>query len=224
MTTNLINKHGFGKHYNEPVWRPKRLMYGAAIPTSLRPWIFDTGSLTQRLTESCDGQFCVKLLAQYWARPMLNEAQRLNMPVKSMALIRQVHLLCNGVPWVFARTVIPPRTLTGPQRRLAYLGDKSLGAVLFADKSLTREELEIACIAKGQQIYTLAVRHLVEENHTLWGRRSVFSLHQHPLLVSEIFLPPIGAYRIHPHPGRIPTSKRHSGKRDLANTETAKQV
>lgn len=200
MSPVHLAKHSLGKHYNEPVWRPRRLLYGNNIPEQLRAWIFDTGSLTQRLIESCEGEFCVKLLSQYWARPMFNEAQRLGMPAKEVALIRQVHLLCEGVPWVFARTVIPPHTLTGPQRRLAYLGNKSLGAVLFANKSLTREELEIACIANGQQIYKLAVKHLNDETRNIWGRRSVFSLHNRPLLVSEIFLPPIGPYRHKPKP------------------------
>ena len=152
-----------GSHYNEPVWRPKRLQFGARIPEAVQPWIYDTGSLTQRLVESCHGDFCVTLLNQAWKRPMLNEAKRLGMPTNEFALVRQVHLKCDGQPWVFARTIIPPRTLIGPQRRLAYLGNKSLGAVLFANKSIKRDELEIACISRGQQIYSLATSHLEQE-------------------------------------------------------------
>jgi chorismate--pyruvate lyase len=185
----------FGKHHNEPVWRNRRRLIGAAIPVELSPWLFDSGSLTQRLIESCPGEFRVTLLSQGWGRPLLNEARRLGMRASQNALIRQVHLSCDGVPWVFARTVIPPRTLRGPQRRLAHLGNKSLGAVLFADKSMRRTELEIAAIAKGQQIYTLATQHMGAESRKIWGRRSVFSLHNHPLLVSEIFLPQLGPYR-----------------------------
>lgn len=185
----------FGKHYNEPLWRSRRLHYGTTIPEHLAPWLFDSGSLTQRLMESCHGTFSISVLRQGWGRPLLNEAQRLEMPVSEYALIRQVHLCCDGVPWVFARTVIPAKTLTGAQRRLAHLGTKSLGAVLFANRSMRRTQLELACIAKGQQIYTLATQHLPGESRKIWGRRSVFSLHQHSLLVSEIFLPQLGPYR-----------------------------
>lgn len=123
---------------------------------------------------------------------MLNEAQRLDMRPSSYAWIRQVHLLCGEQPWVFARTVIPPHTLRGKQRRLSRLGKKPLGAVLFADKSMRRTEMEIACILPGQQLYQLATHHMALTEHAIWGRRSVFFLNRNPLLVSEIFLPEIG--------------------------------
>lgn len=124
---------------------------------------------------------------------MLNEAKTLNMRVSSRALVREVHLLCDGKPWVFARTVIPPHTLKGKLRRLAKLGKKPLGAVLFADKSMHRAEMEIACIEPGQQLYQLATHHLQQPVQPIWGRRSVFYLNKHPLMVSEIFLPQIGS-------------------------------
>lgn len=185
----------FGKHHNEPLWRPRRLCYGTSIPEHLSAWLFDSGSLTQRLIESCPGPFSIRVLSQGWGRPLLNEAQRLGMRRAHYALIRQVHLCCDGIPWVFARTIIPARTLTGSHRRLAHLGSKSLGAVLFANHNLQRSEMELACIAKGQQIYTLATEHLPGEARNLWGRRSLFTLRKRALLVSEIFLPQTGPYR-----------------------------
>jgi len=123
---------------------------------------------------------------------MLNEAKTLGMRRSRRALVREVHLLCNDEPWVFARTVIPPHTLKGRLRRLAKLGKKPLGAVLFADKSMERLEMEIACIEPGQQLYQLATHHLAISSQPIWGRRSVFRLNNRPLIVSEIFLPQIG--------------------------------
>lgn len=179
------------------MWRPKQMLYGTSLPLKLKPWLLDTGSLTQRLITSCDGSFCVRVIRQHWASPLLNESRRLRMPRGKLALIREVHLLCDDQPWVFARTVIPAKTLRGPLRRLAHLQNKSLGAILFANKSIVRTGLEIAHIDKDQQIYKLATGHLALTSQPVWGRRSVFSLHHHPLLVSEIFLPQIGDYRGH---------------------------
>ncbi|WP_455201610.1 chorismate--pyruvate lyase family protein [Kaarinaea lacus] len=187
MTTTL-----FGKYQREPVWRPKRQVYNVGLEPKLSKWLFDNSSLTERLIHACSGSFCVQVLDQGWAHPMLNEAKILDMRPSSYAWVRQVHLLCDGRPWVFARTVIPPHTLRGKQRRLTRLGKKPLGAVLFADKSMQRTEMEIACIQKGQHIYRMATHHLEKVNQPVWGRRSVFFLNQHPLLVSEIFLPEIG--------------------------------
>ncbi|MGD8560787.1 MAG: chorismate lyase [Gammaproteobacteria bacterium] len=180
-------------HYQrEPVWRPKRQLYNINLAPSLANWLFDPASLTERIIEACDGRFSVRVLRQGWTFPMLNEARTLKMRRGSYALVRQVHLLCNDQPWVFARTVIPPKTLRGKQRRLARLGQKPLGALLFADKSMQRTEMEIARIQPGQQMYQLATYHQAQQQQPIWGRRSVFYLNHRPLLVSEIFLPTVG--------------------------------
>ena len=123
----------FGKYHREPIWRPKRQVHNIGLEPKLLKWLFDSSSLTERLIHACPGSFSVQVLKQGWGHPMLNEAQQLNMRISSYALVRQVHLLCDNQPWVFARTVIPPHTLRGKQRRLAKLGKKPLGAVLFAD-------------------------------------------------------------------------------------------
>ncbi|NOZ55090.1 MAG: chorismate lyase [Gammaproteobacteria bacterium] len=192
MTTSHLHKYR-----SEPVWRPQRQIYGTdLLPSSISTWLFDNSSLTKRLQEHCTHCFEVKVLQQTWAKPMLNEAQRLKMRKSSYAFVRQVQLLCDNTPVIFARTVIPPHTLRGKQRRLARLGKKPLGAVLFADKSMRRTEMEIAHIEPGQQLYRLATRHLSLAVQVLWARRSVFYLDKHPLLVCEIFLPDIASQTI----------------------------
>lgn len=188
-----MSKTQFGKYQREPIWRPKRQIFHADLDADLATWLFDPTSLTERLVSACSGSFSVHILSQGWSHAMLNEAKTLNMRISGRALVREVHLLCDNEPWVFARTVIPPHTLRGKQRRLAKLGKKPLGAVLFADKSMQRTEMEIACIQPGQQLYQLATHHLSHCEQPIWGRRSVFFLNKHPLMVSEIFLPHIGS-------------------------------
>ena len=122
---------------------------------------------------------------------MSNEAKALRMRRSGHALVRQVLLLCNGVPWVYARTVIPRRTLTGRQRRLAHLKTRSLGAMLFADRSMRRGELQLARLNTRDKLYAIVVQHVKKPSAVMWGRRSVFTLSKKPLLVSEIFLPAI---------------------------------
>jgi len=186
---NLQMTPSLQRNRREPVWRPQRQLYNLPINPKLADWLLDTSSLTKRLVASCNGAFSVQIDSQAWARPMRNEARRLGMRTTSRALIRQVHLTCNGQAWVFARTVIPSHTLSGKQRRLAKLGKKPLGAVLFADKSMQRSEVEIANIRPGQALYDLATKYNDDCKQEIWGRRTVFYLNRHPLLVSEIFLP-----------------------------------
>ncbi len=179
----------FGQHADEPVWRARRHLFAHPVPEAVADWLFDPGSLTRRLVTLCRDGFRVVVIRQGWRRPLLNEATRLGLPVSQVALIREVQLHCGDTPWVYARTVIPHTTLRGAQRHLAHLGTRPLGAVLFADPGLRREEVEVACMTPRHRLFHTAVRGLNETPHAIWGRRSVFYTGGRPLLVNEVFLP-----------------------------------
>ncbi len=164
----------------------------STIPAHYLPWLLDTASLTQRLVCACSGTFRVQLLSQAWDRPQWDEARALGMRDRDRALVRQVQLLCNERPWVYARTILPRATLTGAERRLAHLKSRSLGAVLFADPTLQRERIEIAPLRPSDRLYARATHGLDASPDAIWGRRTVFRLRGKPLLVSEFFLPGIG--------------------------------
>lgn len=172
-------------------WKPRSRLSRGHLPAGLRCWLLDNESLTDALIQRCPGTFQVRVLSQRWDWPLLDERELLGMRPRVRALVRHVHLLCGGEPWVFARTVIPPRTLRGRLRRLAFLGTRPLGAVLFADPGMARGELQVARIRPGHYLFDAATVGLDRDAHEIWGRRSVFRLSDKPLLVSEIFLPGI---------------------------------
>jgi chorismate--pyruvate lyase len=176
---------------NEPVWHPLERMPHSRIPAAVLCWLRDPASLTRRLQHACAGDFSVRLLYQGWGRAMRNESRALGVRSHHLSLLRQVQLLCDDKPWVYARTVIPRSTLSGRERRLAFLGNRPLGALLFADPSMRRGPVEVACIRREHPVFTLATQGLAHPPVNIWGRRSVFTLHDKPLLVSEIFLPDI---------------------------------
>lgn len=156
-------------------------------------WLLDSSSLTRRIILWCNdselGSFKVRVVSQYLGKAANDEIQRLGLRQRSYALIREVVLYCGEKPVIFARTVIPKRTLTGKQRRLAFLGDRPLGAYLFSQPNLAREAMEIAQIRPEHTIHQMVENALGEHTGNLWGRRSVFRLKKKPLLVAEIFLP-----------------------------------
>ncbi len=177
----------------EPLWRTRAMMPKQAIPAEIAAWLFEAGSLTRRIVQHCQQQFRVEVLSQKWQRPLLNESRRMQEPVDHWALIREVLLYCGDTPWVFARSVLPRRTLSGPRLALAKLGTRPLGEVLFSDPSVVRDEMEVAQIARDQRMFACATRHLQDLPNHVWGRRSVFYLQQKPLLVNEVFLPSLFA-------------------------------
>lgn len=172
----------------EPRWAPARRWLRSAAPPPRWDWLLDAASLTRRLQLACGGQFHVRVLQQGWGRPLAGERRILGIRRGERAVIREVCLMCGERPWVFARTVIPVRSLRGAQRRLAHLGSKPLGAALFADPHLRRGEVEVAHIGPAEQVFARAVG-AVPYPEAVWGRRSVFWSQGRSLLVSEIFLP-----------------------------------
>jgi chorismate--pyruvate lyase len=106
-----------------------------------------------------------------------------------IALVRDVELRCDAVPWVFARTLIPISSLKGAAQRLTQLGEKPLGAVLFSEPGVNRGATQIARLLPAQPLFEAACNHLPKKPDHLWGRRTLFYLQKKPLLVNEVFLP-----------------------------------
>lgn len=131
----------------------------------------------------------MRVLSQAWGTPCTDEAQLLGMPQGQRAIIRQVQLLCDGQPWIYARTVIPVTSLRGRLQRLVHLGTRPLGGMLFADPGMRRGTVQLARIRAGQALHAVATVRLQPSPAEIWGRRSVFRIADKPLLVSEIFLP-----------------------------------
>lgn len=170
-------------------WRPYSCFLRSTLPAELSSWLLDTASLTLRLQQLCPGSFRVRVLSQASGAPRADEAQLLEMSQGQRAIVRQVQLLCDGQPWIYARTVIPVTSLRGRLRRLAHLGTRPLGGMLFADRGMRRGTVQLARIRAGQALYVTATSGLQPPPAEIWGRRSVFRIAGKPLLVSELFLP-----------------------------------
>ena len=167
-------------------WSQRKQCLPDKIPTAVASWLYDPSSLTARLIQACEGRFRVEVLSVERTTPTPDEIRALGLRHRSRALIRQVLLYCDDVPWVYARTVIPMTSLRGPLRGISRLGSKPLGAVLFADKTMQRSEMEVAELSPEHLCYAWTGH---QGTDPIYGRRSVFRLKRKPLLVSEFFLP-----------------------------------
>jgi chorismate--pyruvate lyase len=176
-----------------PRWQLRRQLVGIHVPVDLRDWLFATDSLTRRLRAHCGPHFALQLVSARWSRPLADERGALHLPGARTALVRQVYLLCDGRPLVFARSVIPPGTLKGGNQRLARLGARPLAGVLFGASRVPRGRLEIARLQYGHTLYALATRGRGSPPPVLWARRSLFFPAHKPLLVTEVFFPELGS-------------------------------
>ncbi len=165
----------FSTNLTQQDWLSLSPMPHSLLSLPWRTWLLDKGSLTQRLKDLSNGEFCVQVTHTGSARASLSEARTLGITTRSVVYVREVNLCIREKVVVVARSVIPRSTLTGAERQLRVLNNKPLGEFLFSHKHMSRSSIQIK---KGRVDHKL-----------MWGRRSIFKLNNKPLLVSEYFLP-----------------------------------
>jgi len=170
-------------------WYKRHQLFNRSVPEALLPWLFDASSLTSRMIVLCGDGFSVRLLSQHWQKISSQDASAMGLTKEHSALVRQVVLCCSDQPLVYARTVIPASTVQGAQRRYANLGNRPLGAMLFADRTMRREFVQVALLPDDDEARKNALIKGIADDESVWGRRSVFRVAGKPLLVSEYFLP-----------------------------------
>ncbi|MFA6969943.1 MAG: chorismate lyase [Gallionella sp.] len=158
--------------------------------TELLPWLRDHGSLTLRIRQHCE-HFSVRMVKSALARIALDESALLGVAPRQLVWSREVFLCADDRPVVFAHSTCAARELRGAWRAVQNLGNKPLGALLFSHPLISRQPLHYKALHAHHPLYRRAASILSDPPDRLWARRSLFYLHNAPLLVTEVFLPEI---------------------------------
>lgn len=162
------------------------------LPPGLRPWLSDRGSLTERIVARSQ-TFQLKVLSHGRGPIMRDERALFGVRRGERARVREVLLVADGRPVVYARSVLPRTSLRGGWQVFERIGGRSLGQALFADPRIRRMPLATRALDRRDTRYHRAVNsaRLVPPPARLWARRSLFRLRGRDLLVTEVFLPAI---------------------------------
>lgn len=174
-------KHQHNHHRNG--WRNKPLLAGA-----YSTWLIEPSSLTARL-QSRYPSFAVQAVKLKMAKPLQDEASCMRLALYQQTWVREVLLKNGHQPVVFAHSVLPKHSLRGAWCRLGRLGNKPLGATLFANPKVKRTPLSYKKLTKYHALYQQAIRYTTQQPAYLWARRSIFNLNCASILVTEVFLP-----------------------------------
>ncbi|MBY5994066.1 chorismate--pyruvate lyase family protein [Ferrimonas balearica] len=155
------------------------------LPPALASWLQDKNSLTLRLKTQCR-QFDVRRLGE-WRAPAAQEGP--GWQAGDPLWHREVLLLLDGVPWVYALTEVPLATFAAGDIDFQTLGERPLGELLFATDSLSRGSLTFTRHDVDSRAGQVALELGQPLSHPLWGRSRQFTLSDRPLRVNEIFLP-----------------------------------
>ena len=179
----------------KPIWEVESWRtFLPDIEAGYAPWLRADGSLTLRIQQRCD-DFSVCNVHNRLASAIYDEAALLGLPAQQKIYTREVFLHAYGKPVVFAHSVVAAQHLCGAWHALRNLGNRPLGALLFAHPLVWRSALHFHALKPNHPLYRRAAVALDTPPKKLWARRSLFILRNAPLLVTEIFLPDILALK-----------------------------
>ena len=176
-----------------PAWQALDEAAAAGLPAAMRPWITLSTSMTARLRASVQSAVRVELLRH--GPGTLHEDERGCFEgTPAQGQVREVCLHCAGRPLLAARTVhVSARLAQEPG--FAGLGTRPLGDLLFGDGAQACwSRREFTGLGAASPLWPLVQRCAPGTPSPCWARRSVFWLLGEPLLVTEIFLPPVPAF------------------------------
>ncbi len=150
---------------------------------SLHAWLTAPGSLTARLR----AHGVVEVRVQRQGSQRLWPEERRDLACRS-GHVREVVLLLDGVPVVWARSATSNRALHGPWKALTGLGARPLAELLFQRSHVCREPLRIQQLARHGRAEA-RLRAAWPGPLPRWARSSVFWQHGQPLRVMESFAP-----------------------------------
>lgn len=169
-------------------WHPIEPRSLHRVPEPARAWIALPTSLTARLAAHLGCEIRVRVLSERHDRFLTSERELLATPARA-GRVREVQLEAHGEPFVVARTVFSTSTARGTHGALLHLGTRALGSLLFGAMRAPASTRQYASLSPASSLWRALRTHLPHEPHQLWARRALHSLHGHPLLVTEIFLP-----------------------------------
>lgn len=176
-----------------------RHINGVAAPAAMRDWLVTQGSLTARLVAHSSA-FRVQRLHQRASLCLVDEARAIGLQRQVRVWEREVLLRCDGVPVVFAHTVVPASCSASDWPLFSALGERSLGSTLFYDPLVERGELEFARLRAGHPLLERARAALGGIDDTVYyARRCLYRRRNGTLLVTEVFLPPVTRLAPTPH-------------------------
>jgi len=183
----------------KPLPRTKAAIHPLPSSRRMGAWLQIDGSLSARIA-AASGRLTVRVLRQGPVHLQPDEARRLGCPAGAAAHGREVLLLADGVPVVYARSVLQAVHARGTWKAIRGLGNRALADLLFGLPAAQRSAFEFARFAPSSGLAAGVQRRWHEATGSRWGRRevwarcSVFTRRGAPLLVTECFAPAIACF------------------------------
>ena len=152
-------------------WKNFESVESKISKNEIRSWLLESGPITKRIKKN--GSFKLHLIQDELSFIKQEDKDFINSTSNEIKL-REVILLCNDVPIVFAQTIIPFETISNGLEQLGNLGNKPLGDILFEKDVFTKDKVVYALFENASGSY--------------WGRKAKYLVKGYKFSVMEIFL------------------------------------
>jgi len=186
----------------EPIDRAWVALRPGVVGGAIASWLAERGSLTRRLRAGC-GRLQLILLRQRAARPLPDELALLGLRRGRYAWVREVLLLADGRPVLYAHSVARSSSLRTAWRPLSKVGLRPVGDAIFDRHGTQRGPIRVRRLQPADRLHRAAGRALgvgAGRLPALWARRSPFVHAGEALWITEVFLPAIAG--VGARPGR----------------------
>lgn len=194
------NDHSF----RPEAWNPVTEDALHRVPSHLREWLAKPAVLTAALKRVCNN-FSLEVKDQQVKHMLTQELLALGSTESTLGYVRETCLGGEGDPLVYARVTMPYRTYLSKREALETLGSRPIGeTLLYHDGEIKRSPFEIKKITQDDELLFDSLVHqhffqvVIERKSAfpeLWARRSTFTFGDHKMLITEVFLANIPAYK-----------------------------
>ena len=152
-------------------WMTYKEMINQVKNDSIKSWLSESGPITKRI--SANENFELNLLREEIDEVDETEKKYLGNFIGDIK-VREVVLLGNKVPKVYAKSLIPVKTIKKGFSKLGSLGTKPLGDILFEKNIFNKIDVMYSSF--------------IHEDSIFWGRKTKYLVKNLPFSVMEIFL------------------------------------
>ena len=138
---------------------------------NIKSWLIEKGPITKRIKS--EESFKLNLIKDEISAVDDSEKKFLEESSDKIK-VREVILMGNNIPRVYAKSLIPIRTIENGFSRLGELGTKPLGDILFEKEIFKKTDVVYAQFQDQDSIF--------------WGRKTKYIVKNMPLSVMEVFL------------------------------------
>ena len=144
---------------------------------NIKSWLIEKGPITKRIKS--EESFKLNLIKDEISAVDDSEKKFLEESSDKIK-VREVILMGNNIPRVYAKSLIPIRTIENGFSRLGELGTKPLGDILFEKEIFKKTNVVYAQFQDQDQDQ--------DQDSIFWGRKTKYIVKNMPLSVMEVFL------------------------------------